>query len=332
MAATNRDRVGSAMDTLKEGLMPFVSREFINHYRGSSAQVLQKILGEPVLDGKEHFSNMDAAALLRVMWESWNEVYRDTLGYAERSLVSELRDIRIRWAHQKAFSGDDAYRALDSTHRLLLAVSAPEAGKIEGMKMELLRVRFDEQARTQRRKTASAVVESQGIYGLAPWREVVSPHQDVASGRYQQAEFAADLWQVQPRRGVARIPRPLGVLPPHLLDGQSETAIERRNATACGDGRGSGFAASDDLRRWQDPLYAGPLPSLFRQRRSVNCPAWIRLCRIPESHHSHPVNRVVLVGNRISPGNPVTKADGTEVRTLWGELAWQLGQAAGGEV
>ncbi len=35
--------------------------------------------------------------------------------------------------------------------------------------------------------------------------------------------------------------------------------------------------------------------------------------------------RVVLVGNKISPGNPSVKADGTEVRTLWGELAWQLG-------
>ncbi|MGH7119702.1 MAG: ATP-binding protein, partial [Acetobacteraceae bacterium] len=40
-------------------------------------------------------------------------------------------------------------------------------------------------------------------------------------------------------------------------------------------------------------------------------------------------NRVVLVGNRISPGNPVTKPDGTVVRTLWGELAWQLGGRAG---
>ena len=37
------------------------------------------------------------------------------------------------------------------------------------------------------------------------------------------------------------------------------------------------------------------------------------------------MKRVVLVGNKISPGNPVTKADGTVVRTLWGELAWQLG-------
>jgi predicted AAA+ superfamily ATPase len=35
--------------------------------------------------------------------------------------------------------------------------------------------------------------------------------------------------------------------------------------------------------------------------------------------------RVVLVGNKISPGNPSTKSDGTVVRTLWGELAWQLG-------
>jgi predicted AAA+ superfamily ATPase len=29
--------------------------------------------------------------------------------------------------------------------------------------------------------------------------------------------------------------------------------------------------------------------------------------------------------NKISPGNPIKKPDGTIVRTLWGELAWQLG-------
>ncbi|HOD01051.1 MAG TPA: DUF499 domain-containing protein, partial [Myxococcota bacterium] len=35
--------------------------------------------------------------------------------------------------------------------------------------------------------------------------------------------------------------------------------------------------------------------------------------------------RVVLVGNKISPSTPRVKSDGTVVRTLWGELAWQLG-------
>ncbi|WP_419945894.1 hypothetical protein [Candidatus Poriferisodalis sp.] len=37
--------------------------------------------------------------------------------------------------------------------------------------------------------------------------------------------------------------------------------------------------------------------------------------------------RVVLVGHKLSPGNPQTKPDGTVVRTLWGELAYQLGGA-----
>lgn len=31
---------------------------------------------------------------------------------------------------------------------------------------------------------------------LKPWRDVVRPHRDVSSGRYRQAEFAADLAQV----------------------------------------------------------------------------------------------------------------------------------------
>ncbi|MGA3403790.1 MAG: DUF499 domain-containing protein, partial [Acetobacteraceae bacterium] len=44
------------------------------------------------------------------------------------------------------------------------------------------------------------------------------------------------------------------------------------------------------------------------------------------------VTRVVLVGNKISPGNPSVKVDGTVVKTLWGELAWQLGGKAGFEM
>jgi predicted AAA+ superfamily ATPase len=40
------------------------------------------------------------------------------------------------------------------------------------------------------------------------------------------------------------------------------------------------------------------------------------------------VRRAVLVGTKISPGQPHKKPDGTLVRTLWGELAWQLGGKA----
>jgi predicted AAA+ superfamily ATPase len=40
-------------------------------------------------------------------------------------------------------------------------------------------------------------------------------------------------------------------------------------------------------------------------------------------------NRAVLVGTALSPGHTDTKPDGTTVRTLWGEMAWQLGGADG---
>src|SRR6202008_255019 len=108
-----------------------------------------------------------------------------------------LRDVRNRWAHQKPFSSDDAYRALDSVGRLLSAVVAPaQVEEIEKLKTELLRVRFDEQVRSEKRRTAESAIESQSDTSLKPWREVVNPHKDVQSGNYNQAEFAADLWQV----------------------------------------------------------------------------------------------------------------------------------------
>ena len=130
------------------------------------------------------------------MGETWNDVFRTILGRAERSLVNEIREHRNKWAHQESFSSDDAYRALDSVGRLLAAVSAPQSDELDRLKMELLRVRFDEQARGERRKQAGIAIESAAAAGLKPWREIVTPHKDVASGRYQQAEFAADLWQV----------------------------------------------------------------------------------------------------------------------------------------
>jgi len=41
------------------------------------------------------------------------------------------------------------------------------------------------------------------------------------------------------------------------------------------------------------------------------------------------VRRAVIVGTKISPGQARTKPDGTVIRTLWGEIAWQLGGKEG---
>src|SRR6266508_639875 len=152
MATTNHERVGRALELLKAGLGPFVEREFKNAYRDRAVVEVARFMGEDRLNAKRPVAEWDVAALLKLMWESWNDLFRKTLGPAERSLLSELRDHRNKWAHQQTFSSDDAYRMLDSAGRLLAAVSAPEATETERMKMEVLRIRFDEQVRSEKRK------------------------------------------------------------------------------------------------------------------------------------------------------------------------------------
>lgn len=324
MAITNRDRVDNALTILKSGLAPFVSREFNRNYQGQSTYRLQQILGRPVHDAEEYFDGMDVAALLKIMWESWNDVYRNTLGYTERSLVSELREIRNRWAHQKTFSSDDTYRALDSIHRLLLAVSSPESSKIDDMKMKLLRMRYDEYARAQRRKTVSTT-ESQATGKLTPWREVISPHHDVASGRYQQAEFAADLWQVHLGEGLPEYRDSVEFFRRTYLTDSLKKLLN-------GAVRRLGGMGGDPVVQIQTNFGGGKTHSMLALYHLFSDTPISKLPGMDDmpSMLTLKVKRVVLVGNRISPGNPSNKEDGTKIRTLWGEIAWQLGYEAGG--
>ena len=114
MAITNHERVGKALDLLKAGLGPFVHREVKGalESRKLDAFKLRDYAEDPVLANKPT-SEWDVAGLLKLMWETWNDVFRTILGPAERSLVGELRGHRNKWAHQESFSSDDAYRALD---------------------------------------------------------------------------------------------------------------------------------------------------------------------------------------------------------------------------
>ena len=231
MAITNQERLAKALDLLKDGLAPFAEREIKTAVaKGRDVPAIKSLAEDPLFRQKA-IKQWDASLLLKLMWESWNDVFRDVLGPAERGLVGEIRGYRNRWAHQEPFSGDDADRALDSIARLLTAVSAPQADEVNRMKMELRRLIFEEHARTERRKSAGTAIESQVTGTLKPWREVVSPHRDVASGRYQQAEFAADLWQVHLARGLRRVPQSGRILPAHVSHRKPPGAADRRDAT-----------------------------------------------------------------------------------------------------
>ncbi|MEI6391056.1 MAG: Swt1 family HEPN domain-containing protein [Verrucomicrobiota bacterium] len=330
MAITNHERVGKALEFLTCGLKPFVERELKNTYQQNWFEETRKTMAASQLQfvGSADTPQWDAQALLLTLWNQWNEVFRKTLGQAERTLISELREVRNRWAHQRPFSTDDAYRALDSAARLLTAVSAPEASEVEKIKLELLRVRFDEQVRTEKRKSASTVVEGENVAGLKPWREVVTPHRDVASGKYQQAEFAADLWQVHIGEGSDEYRNPVEFFRRTFLTQGLRDLLSGALLRLSGQG-------GDPVIELQTNFGGGKTHSMlalyhmFCGMKAADLPGLepvfekSALSKIPAA------KRVVIVGNKISPGSPNRKPDGTLVRTLWGELAWQLGGKEG---
>ncbi len=329
MATTNHERVGRALDLLKDGLRPFIEREYAAKYgenwRSQAAQTLRQDREWKTTDGEMH---LDVQALLSLMQFQWAEVFRDTLGNAERSLVNELRDTRNRWAHQQTFSGDDAYRALDSIARLLTAVSAEEAREVDRQKQELLRVRFGEQARRETRKAAVLPVEGHPSSGLRPWREVITPHPDVASGRYQQAEFAADLSQVHRGEGGPEYRDPREFFQrTFLTEGLRHLLI---NAVRRLNGEGG-----DPVVELQTNFGGGKTHSMLAlyhlcAGHSIGELAGVEALLEASGCVRLPVaKRAVIVGTALSPAQPHRKPDGTTVRTLWGELAWQLGRVEG---
>src|SRR5688572_26715140 len=324
MAISNQDRVGKAMELLRAGLAPFVEREFKSQHQAQATEVARRYFGDDRAIGKKPVAAWDVAALLKLMWEAWNEVFGKTLGRAERSLVQELRDWRNKWAHQEPFSSDDADRALDSMARLLTAISASQADDVGRMKMELRRLTFDEQVRGEKRKACGSLIEATSTGALKPWRDVVTPHADVASGRYQQAEFAADLWQVHLGEGSDEYRKPAEFFRRTFLTESLKRLLVGGVQRISGKG-------GDPVVQLQTNFGGGKTHSMLALYHLFSGTQASELAGVDAVLAEAGVKSlprakcVVLVGNKISPGNPSTKADGTVVRTLWGELAYQLG-------
>lgn len=131
----SQEQLRQALLLLNSGLLPFIEREMFRVYGDRWEAIVQAGNRQR----EQLSSNWDTQGLLACMWNHWNDVFKDKLRQPERSIVSELRGTRNKWAHQEPFNPDDTYRALDSIERLLRAVSAPEAHEIEALKQDIRR-------------------------------------------------------------------------------------------------------------------------------------------------------------------------------------------------
>lgn len=324
MAITNHERVGKGMELLQAGLQPFLERELTDAYGEKWREKARQTLSDTKL--QIGAKGIDVAALLVLMDREWRDLFSARLGKAHRAIVNELITFRNSWAHQEVFSNDDTDRALDSVTRLLRAVgAAKEADTADEIKHELRRASFDQKVSNERRKEAYQPIEGAAPAGLQPWRKVVTPHPDVANGNYQEAEFAADLWQVFKGHATNEYSDPREFFRRTFLTaGLRELIISA-------------------IRRWRKEAGGNPVVELqttFGGGKTHSMLALYHLASgtpakelagmdsvVAELAGGPPqsIKRAVLVGNQLTPGQGDRKAEGIEVRTLWGELAWQLG-------
>ena len=317
MALSNRDRVRKALDALRDGLLPYIETQ-LDRNLGSNWQK----------DLPYHSNNLqDVPVLFGIFIENWRNIFRKILSDSDRAYISELKEARNKWAHSIPISSDDADRYLDTAIRFSKNINAvDQAESIRNIREELRQQVFSERAR--HRTNYQPSIENKYQAGLKPWREVIIPHRDVINGTYQQAEFAADLDQVQ--RGIAssEYGDPIEFFRrTFITDGLKDllcNALKRFNnlggdpvielQTNFGGGKTHSMLALFHLCSGVslDKLYG--LDELCSE---------IQISKIPEA------SRAVLVGTAFNPTKIDRKEDGTEVHTLWGELAWQLGGKEG---
>jgi len=323
MATSNRERIGTGLEHLAEGLRPFVL-ERLEATHGDRAPYAVagslRVDAQTVREDTFH----DVHNLLKIMWDEWNEVFRKVLGRTERSIVSELMDVRNEWAHQKGFSLDDTYRALDSMERLLTAVSSEEAIEVEKHKLEVRRQQSERQAKQVRKEAVEGALRGQPREGLPSWRKVVTPHKDVREGRYQSAEFAADLAQVQRGQGAPEYRDPREFFRRTYIT----AGLRKLLVTALQRLAGTG---GDPVVELQTTFGGGKTHSLlalyhlFSDTPASDLPGVEEILEEAGVKEVPSARTAVLVGTALAPGSPQTKEDGTVVNTLWGEMAWQLG-------
>ncbi len=152
--ATHSERVATALDLLTKGMSPYVEEKLRKVHGDNWASSARASFRDDRNRSEGNGFVWDAHALLTVMWDQWNTCFRNDLGHTERSLVSELREFRNRWAHQQDFDFDDAYRVLDSVRRLLRAADSPVLKAVNQEKQDLLEAHVAEEVNAQIQRTA----------------------------------------------------------------------------------------------------------------------------------------------------------------------------------
>ena len=163
---------------------------------------------------------------------------------------------------------------------------------------------------------------------LKPWREIAVPHEDVLRGTFQQAEFAADISRVHDGKAASEYQDPVLFFQRTYITEGMRLLLDSVVRRLAGNG-------GDPVIQLQTAFGGGKTHTMLAVLHLAGGQAAVSdLAGIPPildaaGVMTMPKARIaVLDGTKLAPNQP-RRVEGHAIRTLWGELAWQLGGAEG---
>lgn len=358
MAQSNRDRINTGFEILADTLNRFLTR--VVHIDDNSSWIDILELTDTQRSGsrgRQDYSAEDPQCSLRFITEGTTHKFRpgwrplsEKLTRSEEALASELRETRNLWAHNAKFTDDDAYRALDTMCRLASAVKDTTAAEKLAAQRNGVRIIQDRKLEAQTSHSAEINISGEN---LQPWREIVTPHPDVANGTFNASAFAADLRTVAGLTNNHQAPSgrhavvteesaaPVSSGPeytdPQLFFDRTYLTEGLRDLLTKSLGRVTGADDASPIINLQTNFGGGKTHSMLAVWHLFG---GLDVTQLPQDMQDllggteipTGVNRVALVGTDLVPSGGMVKPDGTVVNTIWGELAWQLGGAEAYEI
>ena len=275
----------------------------------------------------------DPSFLLTCITDSayFKAAFEGILDYSDKTRAFEIKQARNTWAHKQKFTSTEVLQVLQFMRDLLDTFGSTEqANSIGDLWDELVRQVADEKRRGQARKgEATLGLAPDAGSGLKPWWQVVLPREDVREDRHSDASFAADLSVVHAGRGPIEYRDPAVFYDRTYLTAGLRALISTAAHRLARTGKGDPVV---DLQTNFGGGKTHSLLSLYHLAGAHNLkeiPSLAELLSDENIPDLPAIKRAVFVGNQVGPAEIRTMPDGTKIRTVWGDLAYQLAGPAG---
>jgi len=128
-----RHSIDQLLHVFQQGYEPFVITA-IRSIHGTSWLDVIKSTPDLRVNTQQQPLRLDATAIVRIMLHHWDSTFSRVLVATDRSMLSEVRLMRNKWAHQGSITVDDVDRLADNVTRLLMSINAPNASQAKQLR------------------------------------------------------------------------------------------------------------------------------------------------------------------------------------------------------